>query len=158
MFETPESSSADWGRILHAHGLRATEGRLATIAYLDRHPHSSVAETHRALAESHPTLSYQSVNNITRDLTRIGVLRRVDLPDSDSARFETRTGDNHHHVQCVVCQRIEDVDCVVGSAPCLTPNHNHGMRLLEAAVTFRGVCADCDATFSSETDERKVNV
>ncbi|MBU3995269.1 MAG: transcriptional repressor, partial [Actinobacteria bacterium] len=54
------------------------------------------------------------------------------------------TADNHHHVQCIVCHRIEDVDCVVGEAPCLTPHDAHGMRVLEASVTFRGVCAACD--------------
>lgn len=135
---------AQWGELLREHGLRATAGRIAALDHLHAHPHSSVADVHGALVERLPSLTLQSVHNIAHDLTECGLLRRIDLPDTGSARYETRTGDNHHHVQCVVCHRIEDVDCVVGEAPCLVPGHAHGMRLLEAAVTFRGVCAECD--------------
>ena len=66
------------------------------------------------------------------------------LPDSASARYETRIGDNHHHIQCIVCGRIEDLDCTVGHAPCLAPSHDHGMRIIEASVTYRAICAACD--------------
>ncbi|CAG7619291.1 Fur family transcriptional regulator [Leucobacter soli] len=138
---TPEH----WGETLRAHGMRVTSGRVAALGYLQMHPHSSVADIHGALAGELPSLSQQSAHNIANDLTECGILRRIDLPDSGSARYEMKRGDNHHHVQCVVCQRIEDIDCIVGEAPCLRPEHTHGMRLLEAAITFRGVCADCES-------------
>nr|WP_243752814.1 Fur family transcriptional regulator [Leucobacter ruminantium] len=138
------ATPADWADVLREHGLRATTGRLAALDYLHTHPHSSVADVHGALARRLPSLTLQSVHNIAHDLTECGILRRIDLPDAGSARYETRTGDNHHHVQCVVCHRIEDVDCVVGAAPCLSPDDARGMRLLEAAVTFRGICEECD--------------
>lgn len=136
---------AAWRDRLRAAGLRVTAGRLAALDYLDDHPHSTAAEVLEGVAPALPSLSAQSVHNIVHDLTAVGLLRRVDLPDSDAARYETRTHDNHHHVQCVVCGRIEDVDCVVGNAPCLTPSQTHGMRILEAAVTFRGICPECEA-------------
>ncbi len=135
---------AQWGERLRARGLRVTQGRIAALSYLAAYPHSSAADIHTALAEQLPSLSPQSVHNIANDLTEHGILRRIDLPDSGSALYEPFEGDNHHHVQCVVCHRIEDIECVVGAAPCLTPQHAHGMRLLEASVTFRGVCADCE--------------
>lgn len=138
-----------WSELLREAGLRVTNGRIAALTYLDAHPHSSVAEIHSALEHEHPSLSTQSLHNITHDLTLHGILRRVDTPDSGSALFETRTADNHHHVQCIVCHRIEDIDCVVGAAPCLTPHGGHGMRLVEANVTFRGVCAECDPAVDS---------
>lgn len=139
------TSPAQWGELLRERGLRVTAGRLTALSHIEAHSHSSAAEVHSALSAEHPSLSQQSVHNIVNDLTEAGLLRRIDLPDSGSALYETRTADNHHHVQCIVCHRIEDIDCVVGEAPCLSPDHSHGMRLLEAAVTFRGVCADCDA-------------
>lgn len=142
--------TAAWSDLLHARGLRVTAGRLAALAYLHDHPHSSVSQVHEALLSAHPSLSYQSVNNIAHDLSECGILRRIDPPDSDSALFETRVGDNHHHVQCIVCRRIEDIDCLIGSAPCLTPNHDHGMRLLEASVTFRGICPECESKQEQE--------
>lgn len=134
-----------WGGLLREQGLRATAGRVAALDYLDTHPHSSVADVHAALSGELPSLTLQSVHNIAHDLTDCGLLRRISLPDSGGALYEAHRGDNHHHVQCVVCQRVEDIECVVGEAPCLEPGHTHGMRLLEAAVTFRGICPECEA-------------
>lgn len=144
MHVTETTTPERWSELLREAGLRVTTGRLATLGYVEAHPHSSVAQIHAALRQELPSLSAQSLHNITHDLTAHGILQRIDTPDSGSALYETRTADNHHHVQCIVCHRIEDVDCVVGSAPCLTPHDAHGMRVLEAAVTFRGVCAECD--------------
>jgi len=138
------TSPERWSELLREVGLRVTSGRLAALAHIEAHPHSSVSQIHTALAHDLPSMSTQSVHNITHDLTKHGILNRIDTPDSGSALYETRTADNHHHVQCIVCHRIEDVDCVVGEAPCLTPHDAHGMRVLEASVTFRGVCAACD--------------
>lgn len=138
-----------WGTLLREHGLRITEGRLDALVYLESHPHSPAAAIHAALAEYSPTLSPQSVHNIVNDLTEAGILRRIDPPEAGRALYETRTGDNHHHAQCVHCHRIEDVDCVVGGAPCLSPNRAHGMRLIEASITFRGICSDCEQARSA---------
>ena len=126
---------ARWADVLRAHGLRVTPGRAAALEHLETHPHSSVAQVHSALAPRLPSLSQQSVHNIANALTERGILRRIDLPDAGGARYETRTGDNHHHLQCVV-----------GKAPCLSPDDAHDMRVVEAVVIFRGICADCDAS------------
>ena len=136
-------------QVLRSAGLRATPGRLAVLERLAAHPHSSVAELVAALAGRLPTLSPQSVHNIVNDFTQAGVARRVELPGSASARYETRTGDNHHHIQCVVCGRLEDVDCVIGEAPCLAPDDAHGMRVLEAEIVFRGVCRGCETPLAA---------
>ena len=146
------ATSEEWGQRLRAHGLRVTQGRIAALRFLDANPHSSASDIHAALAAQLPSLSQQSVHNIANDLTDRGILRRVDLPDSGSALYEPLRGDNHHHVQCVVCHRIEDVMCVVGEAPCLTPHTDHGMRILEASVTFRGMCAECERTAATPAE------
>jgi Fur family transcriptional regulator, stress-responsive regulator len=101
-----------------------------------------------------PTISLQAVHLIVQDLSRNGLLRRISLPDSTSARYETRIEDNHHHIQCIQCGRIEDVDCVVGHAPCLDPSDSHGMRILEASIVFRGICRNCDPSTSQREEDR----
>lgn len=143
------TSPEQWATLLRENGLRTTDGRIDALRYLEMNPHSSAASIYTALAERSPALSPQSVHNIVNDLTGAGILRRIDPPETGYALYETRTGDNHHHVQCIDCRRIEDVDCVVGGAPCLSPNHSHGMRLLEASVTFRGICAECEQVRSA---------
>lgn len=123
-------------------GLRVTRGRLAVLEVLDRQPHSSaetvVEEVHRGL----PDVSIQSVYNVLNDLTEQGILRRFTPPHS-AALYETRVNDNHHHAICTGCGRVEDVDCAVGHAPCLTPSENHGMAIQIADVLYQGICEDC---------------
>lgn len=128
-------------------GLRATPGRIAALDFLMSHPHSTSAEIHAGITERLPSLSMQSIHNVVNDMTEKGLLRRLDVPGA--ARYETQTGDNHHHIRCVACGRLEDVDCVTGAAPCLSPG---GLApstraempvLLSADVTFQAICADC---------------
>lgn len=133
-----------WVRLMNDRGLRATEGRLTTLAHIETNQHCAASEIFEALSNEPSSLSLQSVHNIVNDLTAAGLLRRIDLPETGSSLYETRTGDNHHHVQCVMCHQVQDIECVTGEAPCLHPTDTRGMRLLEAAVVFRGVCTDCD--------------
>jgi hypothetical protein len=42
--------------------------------------------------------------------TGAGLVRRIE-PAGHPARFERRTGDNHHHVAGRLCRCTEDVDC-----------------------------------------------
>ena len=51
--------------------------------------------------------------------------------------------DNHHHLVCRVCGRMSDVDCAIGSAPCLTPSDDQGFAIDEAEVIYWGRCPDC---------------
>jgi Fur family ferric uptake transcriptional regulator len=62
------------------------------------------------------------------------------------ARYEARTGDNHHHVVCRSCGAVADVDCAVGHAPCLTASTDHGFVVDEAEVIYWGACSTCSAT------------
>ena len=78
-------------------------------------------------------------------LTRAGLLRRIE-PAGSAARYETRVGDNHHHVVCRSCGAIADVGCVVGRAPCLSPGDANGFIVDEAEVTFWGLCPTCQTT------------
>jgi len=129
---------------LRSAGLRVTTQRTAVLEALAETAHAAVDELHERVQAQIPGIALQTVHGIVNDLTNAGIAQRVSLPGASSSLYEMARGDNHHHVQCVVCGRVEDVECVVGAAPCLTPSHTHGMRLLEAAITFRGVCADCE--------------
>lgn len=147
---------ADWAGELRRAGLRVTTQRLAVLEYLDEHPHSNAESIHRALAsgDAQSVVTLQAVHGIVNDLSAAGVIRGIDLPTVGSVRYETRILDNHHHVQCVQCGRIEDVDCAIGEAPCLTPSQTHGMRILAASVSFLGLCEDCArATDRAELDD-----
>lgn len=134
----------DWARTLRAKGLRATTQRVAVLDFLHRRPHADADAIFHGVSPSLPTISLQAVHLIVQVLSRKGLIRRISLPDSASARYETRIADNHHHIQCIRCGRVEDVDCAAGHAPCLEPADTHGMRIIEASIVFRGICSDCE--------------
>jgi Fur family transcriptional regulator, stress-responsive regulator len=88
-----------------------------------------------------------------RALTTAGLVRHIQPPGS-VARYESRVGDNHHHVVCRSCGLISDVDCAVGEAPCLAASDDHGFTVDEAEVVYWGLCPDCStAGTSSPTDQ-----
>ena len=128
---------------LRDRGLRVTAGRLAVmraVGELGGHPDAgTVATTVRARLG---TVSTQAVYDTLSTLTGAGLLRRIEPPGSP-ARYETRVGDNHHHLICRTCRRIADVDCAAGEAPCLHPSDDHGFDIDEAEVVFWGECETC---------------
>src|SRR5690606_29611541 len=91
-----------------------------------------------------PKVSHQAVYDVLRALTDTGLLRRIQ-PAGATARYETRIGDNHHHVVCRSCGAIADVDCAVGEAPCLVASDDHGYKVDEAEVIYWGTCPACVA-------------
>ncbi|MEV6643851.1 Fur family transcriptional regulator [Amycolatopsis sp. NPDC051371] len=132
---------------LRAAGLRVTAPRRAVLTWLGGHPHSTVDEIGAGVRSVLGSVSTQAVYDVLGACAAAGLIRRIELP-GHPARFERRAGDNHHHVVCRRCGRTEDVDCVVGAAPCLTPDDAHGFLVDEAEVVFWGVCPACRATTS----------
>lgn len=129
---------------LQDRGLRVTGGRVALLQAVEDWPHSDAETLVRALRQTLPHTSVQSVHNMLNDLTKAGLLRRIE-PAGSPSRYERRTGDNHHHLVCTDCSAVTDVDCVVGEAPCLTPSQKVGYAVTHAEVIFWGICAACQA-------------
>ena len=143
MTTTPPSAAPEVLReALREARLRVTTPRLAVLTSVSGHPHTDAATIFKNVVEELPGTSVQAVYNVLADLTGAGLLRRIE-PAGSSALYERRTGDNHHHLVCSSCGRVEDVDCAVGRAPCLVPSQHHGFTLDQAEVTFWGTCPGC---------------
>ena len=120
-----------------------TGSRLAVyraVRELDGHP--DVEAIAARVRENIGSISTQAVYDGLSVLTAAGLLRRIE-PAGSPARFETRVGDNHHHVVCRVCGTTRDIDCSVGSAPCLDASETGGFAIDEAEITFWGICPKC---------------
>ncbi|WP_030885575.1 MULTISPECIES: Fur family transcriptional regulator [unclassified Streptomyces] len=133
--------------LLRAKGLRNTAQRRAVLTALHGHAHSTAAELERRIGigtagAASSGLSRQGLYNVLDDLTRAELIRCIE-PAGSPARYELRVGDNHHHLVCRGCGRIEDVDCSVGRAPCLDPTEYKGYTVDEAEITWWGLCARC---------------
>jgi len=106
------------------------------------HPHADTDSIIAAVRRDVPDVSHQAVYDVLRALTSAHLVRRIQ-PAGSVARYEARVGDNHHHVVCRFCGAIEDVDCAIGDAPCLTPTNDGGYSVDEAEVVYWGRCPAC---------------
>lgn len=131
--------------------LRVTRPRVAALEVVDANPHADTETIFSAVRMALPDVSRQAVYDVLNALTAVGLVRRIQ-PLGMVARYESRVGDNHHHVVCRSCGTIADVDCAVGEAPCLTPSDDDnvldGFVLDEAEVIYWGLCADCSTAGS----------
>jgi Fur family ferric uptake transcriptional regulator len=137
-------TTSDFERMLRGAPMRVTRPRLAVLAAVHAHPHADTDSIIGAVRRQLPAVSHQAVYDVLRALTAAGLVRRIQPPGS-VARYESRVGDNHHHVVCRSCGAIADIDCAVGAAPCLTASNDQGFSIDEAEVTYWGVCPECVA-------------
>ncbi|TQJ00997.1 Fur family transcriptional regulator [Amycolatopsis cihanbeyliensis] len=135
-------TTSDLERMLRGVALRVTRPRVAVLSAVHDHPHADTDSIIGIVRGSLGGVSHQAVYDVLRALTAAGLVRRIQPPGS-VARYESRVGDNHHHVVCRSCGAIADVDCAVGTAPCLAASDDHGFVIDEAEVIYWGLCPTC---------------
>jgi Fe2+ or Zn2+ uptake regulation protein len=128
---------------LRGAGLRVTATRVSVLAVLDEsHDHPRVDQIIERVRGSGVSISTQATYDVCEALHRVGLARKLE-PAGGPVRYESRTGDNHHHLVCRSCGIAVDVDCAVGEAPCLDPSDAHGFAVDEAEVVYWGLCPSC---------------
>jgi len=136
------SVATDAADLLRQRGIQVTAQRLAVWRAVQGEPHITADRVADVTRAEIGAISRQSVYDALGILADNGLIRRIQ-PSGSPARFEDRVGDNHHHVICRVCGRMADVDCAVGSAPCLTAADDAGYEIDDAEVIYWGRCPEC---------------
>jgi len=140
-------SSVDAALLLRRHGLHVTAQRLAVLRAVSDRSHSTADDIDKIVRAEIGAISHQAVYDALGALTEKGLLRRIQ-PSGSPARYESRVGDNHHHLICRTCRRMVDIDCAVGVTPCLTAADDSGYEIDEAEVIYWGRCPECVAAAS----------
>lgn len=135
---------------LRQHGVHVTAQRLAVLQTVVRTPHATADEITKAVRVEIGVISRQAVYDALAVLAEVGLIRRIQ-PAGSPARYEDRTGDNHHHLICRTCGGMTDVGCAAGAAPCLIPLDDLGFEIEEAEVIFWGRCPSCLAEAPSRS-------
>lgn len=141
-------TTSELERLLRDAGLRVTRPRVAVLSTVYDRPHT---DTHSIIDRVRADLgevSTQAVYDVLSALHEARLVRRIQ-PQGSVARYESRVGDNHHHVVCRSCGAIADVDCVVGEAPCMSASDDHGFVIDEAEVVYWGLCPQCSSARNS---------
>ncbi|MFP5020041.1 Fur family transcriptional regulator [Pseudonocardia phyllosphaerae] len=147
------STATDFENALRAASLRVTRPRLAVLGAVHANQHADTESIIRLVRTDIGEVSHQAVYDVLKALTGAGLVRRIQ-PSGSVARYETRVGDNHHHVVCRCCGAIADVDCAVGEAPCLDASNDNGFTIDEAEIVYWGRCPDCSTTTEPGRDAR----
>ncbi len=138
-------TATEFQQMLREVSLRVTAPRVAVLSAVHDRPHADTDSIIRAVRSRLSAVSHQAVYDSLRVLTATGLIRCIQ-PSGSVARYESRVGDNHHHVVCRTCGLIADVDCAVGESPCLTASDDRGFSIDEAEVIYWGLCPDCAAS------------
>jgi Fur family ferric uptake transcriptional regulator len=142
----------DGDALLRRHGLQVTAQRLAVLRAVAGRPHSAADDIYTVVRAAIGSISQQAVYSSLAVLTDRNILRRIQ-PAGSPARYETRVGDNHHHLVCRACGGMVDVDCAVGDTPCLTAADEAGYEVDEAEVIYWGRCPECVAAAPRSSDD-----
>jgi Fur family ferric uptake transcriptional regulator len=142
------ATSVDFQQMLRGVALRVTRPRVAVLSAVHARPHADTDSIIGAVRRDLPAVSHQAVYDSLHTLAAAGLVRRIQ-PSGSVARYESRVGDNHHHVVCRSCGAIADVDCAAGEVPCLTASDDRGFSVDEAEVIYWGLCPDCSIAQSS---------
>jgi len=134
--------SHEMHQLLRQHGLQVTAQRLAVMRAVASHPHATAEELAETVRAAIGSISRQAVYDTLGVLVDKNLVRRIQ-PTGSAARYEDRVDDNHHHLICRSCGKVYDIDCAVGSKPCLTASEDHGFEIDEAEVIYWGRCPRC---------------
>jgi Fur family ferric uptake transcriptional regulator len=124
--------------------MQATAQRLAVLRAVSSQPHVTADVVADVAGAQIGAISRQAVYDALAILVEKGLIRRIQ-PVGSPALYEDRVADNHHHLICRICGRVVDVDCAVGSTPCLTAADDMGYEIDEAEVAYWGRCSTCQA-------------
>ncbi|MBM7789353.1 Fur family transcriptional regulator [Tenggerimyces flavus] len=136
------AGTAEFEQLLRQASLRVTRPRVAVLHAVHELSHADTDSIIDAVRQQLPKVSHQAVYDSLHRLTAAGLVRCIQ-PSGSVARYESRVGDNHHHVVCRSCGAIADVDCAIGDAPCLTASDDSGFAIDEAEVIYWGLCPTC---------------
>lgn len=123
---------------LRSNGLRSTPQRQAILnAFAEgTGEHLSAEEIHGRASRSLPSLSRGTVYAVLNELTQLGLLSAVGLPEP--VRYERNTA-KHDHFRCRLCQRLFDLESHPEQSG-LGPPRSVVERV---EVRSEGICADC---------------
>jgi Fur family ferric uptake transcriptional regulator len=152
---TSDAATTSHEERLRSAGLKVTAPRLAVLGVVQQPGHRSAEDIFGEIGTALPNSSMQAVYGVLAALEGAGLLRKIE-PAGSPALYENRIGDNHHHLVCTNCQAVQDVDCVIGEAPCLTPSNTNGFQIHTAEVTFWGLCPACQAARAAADLEAEV--
>lgn len=138
----PTALDAELTEALRARGHRVTPQRLVihrTVRELGRH--LSAEEVLAAVSAHLPNVSLPTVYATLELLAELGTVRRL-TAGAGPMLFDART-EEHHHLVCRACGRVEDLDAPVDLRGARRSARRRGYAADRAELVISGLCGEC---------------
>jgi Fe2+ or Zn2+ uptake regulation protein len=106
------------------------------------HVHLSAEAVHALASDRLPEISRATVYNTLNELVAMGEVAEVTV-SGGPRRYDPNVTHPHHHLVCVQCGELRDVQPQGEDGLRLPGRQPHGYRLLDVDILFRGVCQRC---------------
>lgn len=135
--EDPDTLTA----LFRRHGLKVTPQRQSIFRILyNNTSHPTADAVFGAARAEMPTISLKTVYETLHLLTVLDQLQQLDV-GTGAARFDPGEPP-HHHLVCLSCGAVENVEGEVGELP-LTADQLQGFVVRHTEIVLRGLCPGC---------------
>lgn len=127
---------------LRTEGRRVTPQRRVIVqVLLENGSHLTADQVLRRARRQLPDISPATVYNTLHELTELGMLQELDLGlGLEERRYDLATED-HDHLVCLRCGRVEDVPRRDGLKASLS--YDYDFDVVDRRVIYLGFCPDC---------------
>ena len=140
---------------LKERGVRLTRQRLILLELLDRSGRHLDAETLFQMAqEKDPKLNRVTVYRTLKMLKMSGLVDELDLMhvDGDQHYYETRLKQEHAHLVCLRCGKVEEFFGEPLQKMRKQIETNLGFQIVSARTEMGGYCPDCQSARAQEAE------
>lgn len=124
---------------LKSKDIRPSYQRVRVLEYLyQKGDHPTVDEIFRALSSDIPSLSKVTIYNTLHTLVEAGLVRIVDIDETEK-RFDI-TLTNHGHFQCEACGKIYNFQVNIDN---VSIEELDQFEIKQKNVYFKGLCPNC---------------
>ena len=115
---------------------------LVKNAVFELKSHITADAVYEFIKKEHPTIGKGTVYRNLGILAEQGVIRKLEIPDGPDC-FDY-VPEKHHHVKCVKCGKLFNVDIMEMPDFLNSVKNTNGVKILDYDIYFKGICADCE--------------
>ncbi|HJT23769.1 MAG TPA: Fur family transcriptional regulator [bacterium] len=129
-------------KLCRERGVPLTVQRRAILESLaPREDHPTADQVFEDVAHRLPGLSRTTVYRVLETLVEMGVIHKANHLGS-AARYDPNT-ERHHHLTCLSCHKVMDVEDGMVQRVQLPKAQSKGFEIRDYSVHFKGYCPEC---------------
>jgi Fur family ferric uptake transcriptional regulator len=113
--------------------------------------HPTAVELYELVRRRLPKISLGTVYRNLELLAKAGLIQKLDIQGTE-ARFDGNP-ERHHHVRCVECGRLDDVEDLPVEPVQYEPQDLSGYEIVGHRFEFMGLCPECRRQKAAEQND-----